>query len=288
MKTQSAFSRQRSAGPVPVNHYCRPEPAGGTGGTRPRDGLVLARKGPTRPEDVFHLGTLNSCSEAFSRISPVAVRNLAFVHRRRAFTLLELVAVIAVIGILAALLFPGVRAARTSAYKAKTRVQFNQWAAALEGFRTEYGYYPVLHGSNLVNPPGQTTDPTTLHLFHDLLAARRRDGSALPAFTAATGSQFPEAQNRKLVSFLAFTASDFTATGLLGDAFGDAEIAVLVDRDLDGVIRIGSDFTDLPAVTGLTPGAVDFPAGGVRAGVVFYAAAPGASPANPEFIFSWK
>src|SRR5258708_34971588 len=101
-------------------------------------------------------------------------------HRQSAFTLLELLTVIAVIGILAALLFPGIRSARVSANKAKTRVQFNQWAAALEGFRSEYGYYPALHSSNLINPPGQATDPATLHLFHDLLAAQRPDGPALP------------------------------------------------------------------------------------------------------------
>ena len=213
--------------------------------------------------------------------------------RSSAFTLLELLSVIAVISILAALLFPAVRSARVSASKARTKVQFSQWSAALEGFRTEYGYYPVLHTSNLVNPPGQTTDPATLHLFHDVLAAKRRDGSALPAYTTSTNAQFPEAQNRKLISFFSFGDSDFTnATSptpyLLHDAFDNTEIAVLVDRNLDGVIKLGSDFTVLPAVGGMTPSATDFPAAGVRAGVIFYAPAPGADAANPEFIFSWK
>ncbi len=209
-------------------------------------------------------------------------------HRQSAFTLLELLTVIAVIGILVALLFPGIRSARVSANKAKTRVQFSQWAAALEGFRSEYGYYPALHSSNLVNPPGQVTDPATLHLFHDVLAARRRDGSALPAYTAGANSQFPEAQNRKLISFYSFSGSDFTATGLLRDAFDNTEIVVLVDRDLDGVIKAGSDFAALPVVGGITPTTADFPVAGIRAGVIFYAPVPGADAANPEFIFSWK
>lgn len=208
--------------------------------------------------------------------------------RYAAFTLLELLSVIAVIGIMAALLVPSINAARVSANKAKTRVQFNQWAAAIEGFRSEYGYYPALHSSNLVNPPAQTTDPATLHLFHDILAAKRRDGSALPVYTTSTNSQFPEAQNRKLISFYSFAVPDFTSTNLLCDAFGNTEIAVLVDRNLDGVIRAGSDFTELPAVGGITPGGGDFPAAGVRAGVVFYAPAPGATQTSPAFIFSWK
>ncbi len=208
--------------------------------------------------------------------------------RTRAFTLMELLTVIAIIGVLASLLFPALRSARQSANKAKTRVQFNQWAAAIEGFRSEYGYYPAFHSSNLVNPAGQNTDPSTLHLFHDVLAARRRDGSALPAYATTTNPQFPEVQNRRLVSFHSFGDSDFTADNLLHDACDNTVIAVLVDRDLDGVIKAGTDFTALPPVNGLTPTSADFPDAGIRAGVIFYSASPNASVANPEFIFSWK
>jgi len=205
-----------------------------------------------------------------------------------AFTLLELLAVIAIIGILASLLFPGIRATRLASDRARTRVQFSQWAAAIEAYRGEYGYYPVFHGSNLVNPAGQATDPSALHLFHDLLAARRRDGSSLPAFALTTAPQFPEIQNRRLVSFFRFSDADFSSDFWLREGTGSTAIAVLVDRDLDGFITAGNDFAALPAVNGLTPTAADFPATGIRAGVVFYCAAPGATAEHPEFIFSWK
>jgi prepilin-type N-terminal cleavage/methylation domain-containing protein len=207
-------------------------------------------------------------------------------NRPSAFTLLELLSVIAIIGVLAALIFPAVRAARVSANKARTKVQFSQWAAAVEGFRGEYGYYPALDPAALVNA-GAATALTGDHLFHDILAGRKRDGSPLsPTSPAAT-------QNRKHISFHSFSDADFTNASspipnLLRDAFDNTEIAVLVDRNLDGVIRVGSDYPVLPAVGGLTPTAADFPATGVRAGVVFYAPAPGADATNPAFIFSWK
>ena len=201
---------------------------------------------------------------------------------------MELLTVIAIISVLASLLFPAFRSARQAANKTRTRVQFNQWAGAIEGFRSEYGYYPAFHSSNLVNPTGQNPDSSTLHLFHDVLAARRRDGSILPVYATTTNGQFPEVQNRRLVSFHSFGGADFTTDNLLRDACDNTTIAVLVDRDLDGVIKAGSDFTTLPPVNGLTPTSADFPNAGIRAGVVFYSASPYATIANPEFIFSWK
>lgn len=207
-------------------------------------------------------------------------------RRSFGFTLLELLSVIAIVAILAALIFPGVRAARVSANKARTKVQFSQWASAIEGFRSEYGYYPAFDASALVNGAA-SPNPAGDHLFHDILAGKKRDGSPLIAAGAAG------AQNPKLVGFHAFGAADFTdanssAPNLLRDAFDNTTIAVLVDRNLDGVIRMGSDYPILPAVTGLTPSVSDFPPEGIRAGVIFYSLAPGATANAPEFIFSWK
>jgi prepilin-type N-terminal cleavage/methylation domain-containing protein len=210
----------------------------------------------------------------------------ALYRPRRAFTLLELLVVIALVGILVAMVFPGVRSARIAAKKALTKAQFNQWVAAIEAFRSEYGYYPAFDVSGLVNG-GTSGNPADEHLFHDVLAGRRRDGSAVNPAGAASS------QNRKSISFYAFGAADLSdntapAPNLLRDAFDNTAIAVLVDRDLDGYIRAGSDYASLPAVGGLVPGAADFPAEGIRAGVVFYAPAPGANAASPEFITSWK
>ncbi len=195
-----------------------------------------------------------------------------------AFTLLELLSVIAILGILAALLFPGLSSARRSATRAKTKVQFAQWTAAFESFRNEYGHYPLLDAGGFVNGGATETD----HLFHDLLAARKRSGAALAAGDAAL------VQNRKAIAFHSFGDDELNQAELVCDASGHTALAVLTDRDLDGVIKQGLDFTTLPAVNGMTPASVDIPATGVRAGVIFYAPAPGATAANPGFVFSWK
>lgn len=206
--------------------------------------------------------------------------------RWAAFTLIELLTVMAVIGILAAILIPTVSSVRRSANKAKTKVQFSQWAAACEAFRAEYGFYPQFDATHKVNGGAGGVGE---HLFHDLLAGRRRDGSASSGSAAK--------QNRKRISFHSFSEGDFTplaspTPNLLQDAFGNTDIAVIVDRDLDGIITANDYGGALPAVNNMQPtsgaGAADFPSAGLRLAVAFYAPDPSGDAANPAFIFSWK
>lgn len=204
-------------------------------------------------------------------------------RRRAAFTIIELLTVIAVIGILAAILIPTVSSVRRSAAKAKTKVQFSQWAAAIEAFRSEYGYYPQFDASNKVNGGASSTGD---HLFHDILAGRRRDFSPLASGSTAAN------QNRKRIAFYAFGEGEFTGTdaaiaNVLQDASGNTDIAVLVDRNLDGRID-SSDYTSFPAVGGITPSVADIPPDGLRLQVAFYAPMPDADSSNPAFVFSWK
>ena len=198
--------------------------------------------------------------------------------KSRGFTLIEMLCVLAIVGALCGLLFPAFGSARRAAEAARTRTQFAHWTAAVEAFRAEYGCYPVFAPDGLVNGSAASIE----HPFHDLLAGRHRDGSILTIGTSAA------LQNRRAIAFCVFNATAFNDANLLHDASGHSEIAVLVDRDLNGVVEAGVDFVTLPAVDGLVPGSDDFPAPGVRAGVIFYAPAPGASPANPAFVFSWR
>jgi prepilin-type N-terminal cleavage/methylation domain-containing protein len=218
------------------------------------------------------------------------------------FTLVELLTVIAIISLLAGLLFPTITAIQFSASRAKTRIQFSQWAIAVEAFRQEYGYYPAFDSSNKVNG-GATPTASALHSFYDVLVARRRDGSALPAPSdgAPADPPPPEAQNIRRIEFIHFpddelfpaTFADLSRRNLIHEAFENPDIAVLVDRNLDGNID-ATDYPSLPSVSppddpsvALIPSSDDFPANGIRAGVLFYCAPPAARNAS-QLILSWK
>ncbi len=222
-----------------------------------------------------------------------------------AFTLVELLTVIAIIALLSAILIPTAAGARTAAAKARTRLQFSQWAIAIEAFRQEYGCYPAFAGNGKVNGAASVSSGEA-HPFHDLLAGHRRDGSALPAAgqDSAADPAPPEVQNFRRVPFMTFTENDLfsgdsgddTTSNFLHDGFGNTDIAVLVDRNLDGVIN-DVDYPELPAVSPpdnasrqFTPTDQDFPggsSGGVRTGVLFYSAPPHAVDAS-QLILSWR
>ncbi|MEW6303608.1 MAG: type II secretion system protein [Verrucomicrobiota bacterium] len=71
----------------------------------------------------------------------------------RAFTLIEMLLVIGIIGILAGMLFTGGRLAVKKRTLARATAELRQIAAAIEDFKSKYNYYPPDNPNNtLVNP----------------------------------------------------------------------------------------------------------------------------------------
>ena len=133
--------------------------------------------------------------------------------RLTGFTLVELLAVIAIIALLVAILVPTTASVRVTAKRAKTRVQFGQWAGAMEQFRQEYGYYPAIDGGS-----GGKIVP---EFFAGALTGMTVDGSAPASATHLAG-------NAKQLRFYNIGESELNvARTELADAFGNTDMAVI-------------------------------------------------------------
>ncbi len=198
-------------------------------------------------------------------------------RRHRAFSLLELVAVVAILGVLLAVLVPGLATVRAGVARARTLAMFHQWSLACAEFRLEYGLAPQW----AAEPRLTTVEHTAA--FLRCLTGREPDGRAV-ADVAALGG------NRRRLAFLLVGPGDLHE-GRLADAFGNTEIGVLLDRDGDGWIRPGADGALVGVMsrdgTGpFVPEAADLPAEGVRAAAIFYSAGRGRDAS--DLILSWR
>lgn len=200
------------------------------------------------------------------------------------FTLVELLTVIAVLAILAAILVPVVGRAREAAVRAQVRTQFARWTTAIEAFRAEYGYYPNFATATTAPIPDACGVNDVPGLFVQTLSGRAGDGSAMDSPRAL-------AANPRRVGFLVFGVEELDAdsASLVCDAFGNTEIVLLVDRDGDGIIRVPAT---IPTVASTANGSAlalppeAFPAAGIRAPVAFYSA--GAGRNAEDIVCSWR
>ncbi len=183
----------------------------------------------------------------------------------------------AVIGLLTAILVPTTTAARISARRAQTKVQFSQWTTAMDLFQQEYGYYPAVDGGN-----GGKVVPD---VFAGALTGQPLNGAGSPPVSQLAG-------NSRRLRFYHIGGSEMNEGRTeLTDGFGNTDIAVIYDKNGDGVVD-SADGTArgvhaLDGATDWTPDGLDLDLGrGVRAGVIFYSA--GAGRASTDLVLSWK
>jgi prepilin-type N-terminal cleavage/methylation domain-containing protein len=158
-------------------------------------------------------------------------------RRRSGFTLIELLTVIAVIGLLAAVLFPAVAGVRKKAKQATAQATFSQWANGVTRYRQVYGFYPNIGAS-------YSTGSDSLYQlelgfgtnFIKSLSAKTPTGAVLSGGPTGDRAKF----NRNAEEFCAFARDDFevdpSGTGqtdatLLVDRFGNHNIRVIFDTD---------------------------------------------------------
>jgi len=159
-------------------------------------------------------------------------------RRRPGFTLIELLTAIAIIGVLAAALFPAIGGIRKRARQSSAQTAFSQWASALASYRQVYGFYPNIGGSYVTNMD-------SIHLLEDSAV----NGKFVRALSGRQPTGTPLSQsdrralNRNGQEFAAFGRDDFedpnnfSDSSLLVDRFTNRNIRVIFDTDNNTSIR---------------------------------------------------
>lgn len=143
------------------------------------------------------------------------------------FTLIELLMVIAIIGILAGILIPSVGAVRRQANVAASKSQLSNYVNAIQMFKSEYGYFPFISGSEdeAIDLSSQSSE------FIETLSGRE----------PTSGNRSTEGGNRRSIAFHSFSESEFyvedngdTSDTQLADRFNNRNIFIEIDGDGDG------------------------------------------------------
>lgn len=164
-------------------------------------------------------------------------------HKRfkEAFTLIELLMVIAIIGILAGLLIPVVGLVKENANIAASKTQLSGYVNAIGLFKGEYNYYPFPEafaddeGAGGGAPISSDQEGAIGEEdFIGALSGTNVDGSPIPS-----DSTIEERHgNRRLIAFYDFSENDFfegdSSTGKIADRFDNTNLFIAIDGNGDG------------------------------------------------------
>jgi len=207
--------------------------------------------------------------------------------KRNAFTLVELLIVITIIGVLVGLIIPGVSRTQITALKATSSAFLKSMGTALEQYKTEYGYFPdFLTERERTN----LNDGSYSDSMVKALTGKDPDGNSL---TQSDRKTF----NRRARLFMTFDNNNLkkanpTAPWKIIDSFENPNIYICVDGDGDGFINQGFPTTTDGLSEDTEKELVPNPQRGVRSGVILFTLKKDSMAAGANFmsedVFSWQ
>ena len=164
------------------------------------------------------------------------------IRKRRAFTLIELFVVIAIIAVLVALLMPAIQGAVTQAKKARANADVKSLVLAWKNYYNEYGRWPVAQNRLFFGVPGALQD-----------ASESGSTGLVTIVNVMTNIMYPDASmwgggwnrnlhpictnyNPKRVSFLTYHAGSVNQQGDMVDPWGNP-YKFLFDADQNGRVN---------------------------------------------------
>lgn len=170
-----------------------------------------------------------------------------------AFTLVELLTVIAIIAILMGLLFPAIGIIKEQARKVQAKNDVTNIVAAVKQYYTEYGKYPAVQdppptggtddlvGDPVVNPTGGNNNAlfNTLRSIPEGLNVNYKFNPRRIVFFEGKGATDPAAPR----GGFADKTQDPTMKGNFYDPWGK-QYNVVIDSNYDNVITLDTQYTD--------------------------------------------
>jgi prepilin-type N-terminal cleavage/methylation domain-containing protein len=129
---------------------------------------------------------------------------------RCAFTLIEMLVVIAVIAILAALLVGGLGRSSESKVRSRVKVELKQLEGAIDSFHKRHGFYPADNGKQLA---GNVLNTGTNQLFYELTSTSYENDT----FTDILGQAINSPQIESIFGVKGFINSDTNKANFLSN-----------------------------------------------------------------------